>query len=180
MNRERVTVEFFEIATQYYITGRFATHGQFLPVAGNLLHHSIEMYLKGALSEWTPLEKLRDMQHNLPRLWKAFKDRLEDHRLDAFDSTINELHRFERIRYPDRLISEGAESTISLRSDMRVRSESGGLLPLPSYNLVLEDADQLVKNIFEKAHANPPFYTQRLGEHARRYLGLNNFHPLGG
>ncbi len=178
MDKDRAKVEFFGMATQYYVSGRFATHSQFMPVAGNLLHHAIEMYLKGALSEWSPLEELREVKHNLPQIWKAFKDKLHDPRLDAFDSTIDELHRFEKIRYPDWLLSEGAELTISVRSGMRVGSEGGSLPPPPPYNLVLEDVDELVKTIFEKAHVNPPFFTQRLGEHGRRYLDLDNLHPL--
>jgi hypothetical protein len=42
---------FFKTGSQYYIAGRFAAFAWFHPVAGNLFHHAIEMYLKGALSK---------------------------------------------------------------------------------------------------------------------------------
>jgi hypothetical protein len=48
----------FLLGSQYYIAGRFLTLAQTIPVAGNLLHHAIEMCLKGALTQSHTLEKL--------------------------------------------------------------------------------------------------------------------------
>jgi hypothetical protein len=42
---------FFDRSIQYYAAGRFAFHSGLTPVAGNLLHHAVEMCLKGALSK---------------------------------------------------------------------------------------------------------------------------------
>ena len=44
-----VKYRFCDLATQYYIAGRLAARAAQAPVYGNLLHHAVEMYLKGAL-----------------------------------------------------------------------------------------------------------------------------------
>ena len=43
--------EFFRTAGQYYVAGRYAAFAGFIPVTGNLLHHAIELFLKGGLSK---------------------------------------------------------------------------------------------------------------------------------
>ena len=40
---------FCGLGTQYYIAGRQAAMARLIPVYGNLLHHAVEMFLKGAL-----------------------------------------------------------------------------------------------------------------------------------
>ena len=40
----------FEAAVQYYISGRWAVFNRLYEVAGNLLHHAVEMEIKAALS----------------------------------------------------------------------------------------------------------------------------------
>jgi hypothetical protein len=58
---------FFDRSIQYYAAGRFAFHSGLTPVAGNLLHHAVEMCLKGALSKkgfgLKQLYKLGHSQH---------------------------------------------------------------------------------------------------------------------
>ena len=170
--------KFFDLGLQYYVSGRFALHSRFLPVCGNLLHHCIEMFLKGALAPSTSLTELRNIGHELRALWPRFKTRINDARLVAFDSTIDDLDRFEKIRYPDRMLSEGAELTISITRAEIVRSEGGSLRRPPSYDLVLEEVDDLVRTIFELARVNPVFFTQRLIDDARHYLALDNAHQI--
>ena len=55
------------------------------PVTGNLLHHAIEMYLKGALSKTKSLSELKQFWHNLPDIWAAFKVQANNNALDRFD-----------------------------------------------------------------------------------------------
>ena len=43
--------EFFATAGQYYVVGRFAAFAGLIPITGNLLHHAVEMFLKGGLSK---------------------------------------------------------------------------------------------------------------------------------
>ena len=52
-------MQYFRFGTQYYVAGRYAALVWLIPVAGNLLHHAIEMYLKGARteSEHWPIKK---------------------------------------------------------------------------------------------------------------------------
>ena len=58
---------------QYYIAGRAAMRAQLIPVAGNLLHHAVEMLLKGDLSRTRSLQEIKQFQHNLVKTWDAFK-----------------------------------------------------------------------------------------------------------
>ena len=52
-NGERLQAEYFKIATDYYIAGRYAYFSALIPTAGNLLHHAVELYLKGYLCPYT-------------------------------------------------------------------------------------------------------------------------------
>ncbi len=40
---------FCRLGIDYYVAGRFAALSGIFPVAGNQLHHAVEMLLKGAL-----------------------------------------------------------------------------------------------------------------------------------
>ena len=44
---DMVRMNFFGFGYQYYLAGRYAVAAQLLPIAANLLHHAIEMLLKG-------------------------------------------------------------------------------------------------------------------------------------
>src|SRR5256885_6561596 len=100
---------FFQCGSQYYVAGRWGMFAGLMPVAGNLHHHAIEMLLKGALSKTMSLEDLRfKLGHGLPKIWKRFKKQTNDASLGAFDKVIKELSKFEDIRYPDKLIAQGA------------------------------------------------------------------------
>ena len=56
---DRARVEFFRLGVHYYVAGRFAGLTGLFPMAGNLLHHAAEMFLKGALVRIVGLNKLR-------------------------------------------------------------------------------------------------------------------------
>jgi HEPN domain-containing protein len=104
----------FQQATQYYVTARFAYFAGLIPVCGNLFHHAIEMYLKAALSSSVSVEKLKKDSHCLKKLWDRFKKEMADLSLTQFDCAIRRLNKFEKIRYPDNLVSK--PSTITHRS----------------------------------------------------------------
>jgi hypothetical protein len=89
---------FFSAAAQYYVTGRFGVFAWLNPVAANLIHHAIEMYLKGALlkSKTKSLKELKDkLGHSLPKCWAAFKEQVNDPALSKFDDVISEIHKYE-------------------------------------------------------------------------------------
>jgi hypothetical protein len=69
--------EFFKMAGQYYVVGRFAAFAGLIPITGNLLHHAVEMFLKGGLSKnGVRLVDLKKMGHNLPNIWTSSKQPL--------------------------------------------------------------------------------------------------------
>jgi hypothetical protein len=104
---ERLKLEFFHLGTQYYAAGRFAASAQLMPVAANLLHHAVEMYLKGALAKYLTLTELTDLNHFLVKAWDEFKQRANATSLAGFDAAIVELDKFEKLRYPDTAVKHG-------------------------------------------------------------------------
>jgi hypothetical protein len=107
----------------------------------NLLHHAVETALKGALAKkGMDLKALRDLNHDLPKIWREFT---AQYGIDgsAFDSVIAELQKFETIRYPDKIVSQGLASMIT-----------PGKLSAPTghmrYVLWLGEIDELMDKIF--------------------------------
>jgi hypothetical protein len=83
---------FFTNGCQYYVAGRYAAFAGFASTVGNVLHHAIEHLLKGGLSKTKSLPELKQLGHNLPRLWEAFKTQVNDPALAQFDGVIATLH----------------------------------------------------------------------------------------
>ena len=99
-------------AIDHYATGRYAVFAGLNPTAGNLLHHAVEMCLKGALAKkGKSTADLKELRHELPGIWKEFKSQYP-HYLDFFDPTIRGLHQFAEIRYPDQIAAQGMLSEI--------------------------------------------------------------------
>lgn len=97
----------FSLAFQYYVAARQSAAFHLMPVAGNLYHHAIEMFLKGALCGRYMLQDFqRKFGHDLITLWDAFRKEYPTAQLDEFDLVIAELNHFERLRYPDAIIIE--------------------------------------------------------------------------
>jgi hypothetical protein len=175
---ERARVEFFRLGVDYYVAGRFAAFSRLFPVAANLLHHAIEMFLKGALVCSVDLDALKGIGHDLRALWSEFKKHHPSStESDSFDEAIGELHRFERLRYPDVATVEGMELTFDVFRENRVEASSPGK-SLSRYSLVLQDVDALVKFMFQNQGVNPRFYLQRISAEALGVLNRDNVHPL--
>jgi hypothetical protein len=175
---DRAQVEFFRLGMHYYVTGRFAALSGLFPMAGNLLQHAIGMFLKDTLVQPASLDAVRNMGHDLSKLWVAFKAASPSPDAASFDLAIEELNRFERIRYPDKVIREGMEASFTVFREQRVESV-GPSAPLPSYTLVLEDIDALTKFLFDNANVNPQFHLQHLRGDGREFLSRHNRHSLG-
>lgn len=171
-------LRFFDPATQYYIAGRYACVAQLTPVGPNLLHHAIEMFMKGTLAEkGKTLPQLKKFSHNLDKIWIEFKSTFPDPRLNAFDPAIQDLQRFEAIRYPDTLLSDGAVLQIARRRGELVPPNPGDpVRKEPSYQLVLEDVDALVKLLFDISKLNPQAYFSLDNEDANHFLKFQNEH----
>jgi hypothetical protein len=103
---------FISAGMHYYVAGRYAVFAGLNPTAANLLHHAIEMALKGALAKKSvDLRALKRLNNDLPRIWREFK---AQYGIDGstFDGVIDELQKFETIRYPDVIVKQGLTSEI--------------------------------------------------------------------
>ncbi len=104
---------FISAGMHYYVAGRYAVFAGLNPTAANLLHHAIEMVLKGALAKkGMDLRALKRLSHDLPEIWREFT---AQYGIDSstFDGVIAELQKFETIRYPDEIVKHGLASAIS-------------------------------------------------------------------
>ena len=178
---EKAAIGFLERGMEYYVAGRFsALPGRSIVVSGNIMHHAVEMLLKGALckAQNHSQQQIRGMGHNLKRAWKAFKRAFPDPRLNRFDSAVKDLNKFEDLRYPDKLLSTGMTGMLILKrahlAQTNVTSTKGPTLP--QYAYVIEDVDELVKLIFEVGSINPQFF--QVPTRALEVLREENDHPV--
>ncbi len=153
------TTKFPDYAIQYYVLAKFAHEARQTPVAGNCFHHAVELMLKHYLlmPGHLTLKKLAGKKygHNIPRLWRKFKDKLADPTLDQFDAFIDELHRFDSIRYPDDLFLTGASLALVQKREQNPKVIYSETKPVPEFNLALEDMDTLMNVLFDKCSVNP-------------------------
>jgi hypothetical protein len=177
-DKDRLQMMYFGSAIHYHVAARYAVVAAFLPEAGNLVHHAIEFYLKGALIKSCDEQARRQMHHDLRKAWRRYKRERKDRRLRKFDETIRDVNKFERIRYPEEILRFGMLAEIgfvrnAVPAQGHVKSPPG-----ERYQLALEEVDELAKLIFQIEDQNPAFYTNRLNEHAKRYLDFQNKSPL--
>jgi hypothetical protein len=144
------------------------------PVAAILFHHAIERYLKGGLSMTLSLEEIEKPRHNLNKIWATFKSYKKVDLLSEFDKVVEQLNKFEKLRYPDLFLKED----ITMIKGSGVVSMDEESRPMPAYTLVLDDIDRLVQELFAVCGVDLKAHTQFLREEARRYLNLNNKFPL--
>lgn len=149
----------FSNGCQYYTAGRYAAFAGLNPVVGNILHHAVEHFLKGALSKTKPLPEPKRLVHNLPAIWAAFKTQAGDPALAQFDDVISTLHEFEELRYPDSVMASGMQCTINIAKAGAAMTSGTSTVPMPPlYELCLEEIDELVGAIFVAASRNPKTY----------------------
>ncbi len=68
---------FYKNALEYYVNGRASAFCGCLFTTGNLLHHAVEMMLKGELSRTVSLEDLKDNK-KVPPLAAELLDGLQE------------------------------------------------------------------------------------------------------
>jgi hypothetical protein len=171
-NTSRVRQEFFDLGFQYFVAGRFAASAALSPVSGTLFHHAIEMFLKGELTKHLTERQRRKLHHGLKALWTTFKAHVgpEDSALSAFDQVIDELDKFEDIRYPEKIVSQGMTCSIEFGKRIPMKTSSRS----PRYELFVGEIDALVNAILDKSKVNPSFFTRRYQKHALTYLRRYN------
>jgi hypothetical protein len=167
---------FLGLAMQYYVAARSAALAQLMPVCGNLFHHAVEMLLKARLSHSRSLHELSrpPLGHKLAALWDAFKAEFPTVGLGQFDGTIANLDRFERVRYPDTTINEGAGLLLAWAPGPLSISYGTGVAPVPQYEIVITDIDSLVAKVFDICSRNPIFFTDGMNDQARDVITRDN------
>jgi hypothetical protein len=156
---------------QYYAAARSAARAGLLPVCGNLYHHAIEALLKSPLSKRHSLTELkRHYAHDLLALWEAFKQEFSAEGLGGFDEAIINLQRFERLRYPDAVIEEGAAMMVGRFVDAPETDSNGA----PRYQVAPPVVDHLVGKIFELCSKNPAFFIAGMNTYARELVTRDN------
>jgi len=172
--KDRLRIVYLQTAFHYYITARFATINALGTVAGHLAHHAIDMFLRAALVETTTEQERLVLSHNLPKIWQQYKALTCNAALDKFDTTINDLDRFENIRYPDRVIRYGM--TLEVGLDRNTSPTKPNEL---RYQLVLGELDELVKLIFQTSGIDAASLVLSVVQpDALRYLSEQNRIPL--
>jgi hypothetical protein len=162
---------YFKTALQYYVNGRAACLSGCAFTTGNLLHHAVEMILKGELSRTIPLKDLKDRKkfgHSLPKCWNAFKGLFPADDLTEFDSMIEELDRFEKIRYPDYLLLHGAGIGFGF-GRWQPPTFTGGN-PVPQYTVAIGYVDAFFARAIRLCHMNPETYFNFLTPKGREML----------
>jgi HEPN domain-containing protein len=179
-DKSRLRIMYFDAALHYHITARYATTAWFAPASGNFAHHALEFYLKGALIEKLDEAARRKLRHDLKKLWRLYKRERKNPALNDFDQTIQDINKFERIRYPEEIIRLGMLAEIGfVRNTPQPRPKPPAKTPPGErYQLALDEVDELVKLIFQVEGLLPAFYINRLNEHAKRYLEHNNKFPM--
>ena len=159
---------------QYYVAGRFAAASGFTPVLANLLHHAVELFLKACLAYNDPVDRIREYgsakrgyRHNLPLLWSEFKKRTPGQLAPEFDRIIDELHKFDEIRYPEQLIEGGATILTDLFTN-EVQQSLGREQREPLYLLKLPEVDELMGLLFEATNCNRALFLTYVNDDRRR------------
>lgn len=131
------------MALQYHVAGRSAYFAYSMPVAGNLLHHAVEMLLKYLLLQngFTARQLKNKFRHNLKRLWRETKRVAGNPDLKAYDPVIARIAAMEELRYPGR----GYTFQMSLRKEPSSPATGSATKGLRHYQVSLEEVDELMK-----------------------------------
>ena len=97
-------IQYFTPGNQCYVPGRFGARAGFIPVDRNLLHRGMEIFIKGGLLRFV---NRAGISHNIKTLWSLLKRRVQLPKLTRFDNYIAELHKFESIRCPEKILEMG-------------------------------------------------------------------------
>jgi hypothetical protein len=164
-----------ELGLKYYVAARSAARMHLLPITGNLFHLAVEMVLKSDLAQTATLKKIRkEYDHDLQKIWDAFKVNHTGEDLSPLDSAIEKLSEFGKIRYPDKVIDDGALIHIwwiprGARPFEHVCGPTA-----PEYTLNIHDVDDLIDRVFNIRRINAAYYFRKLNEEATEAAKFNN------
>jgi len=155
------------LGLEYYIAARYSWHAKVAHSCGIQFHIAVEMLLKGFICRTLSGEGSRfhlqpdalvdyltnRHRHNVPRMWRWFKNSLSDASLAQFDHAVDSLQTFYTIRYPDKLAFEGGVINLPYEeSDIGI-DDSG----LAAYKLSLVPLDRLPQQGIRGYRGGNPF-----------------------
>jgi hypothetical protein len=175
MSERMVDTLFMQSACDYYVAARFAMYAQSISLVGILFHHAIERFLKAGLAQKRKLSDLKDMGHDLKKLWRSFKADFPEPALKRHDKTISCVNKFEAIRYVDGITKYGMGATAQWCGPAGEVKTFGGLKTPKQYAIVVSEIDDLVVDVFKVCSRNPVFFFGT-NPHAREALIRNNAH----
>jgi hypothetical protein len=161
-----------EYGINYYVCGRYAVAARMMPVSASLFHHAVELLLKACLALDDLVEEIAKYDetygHSLPLLWKEFRNRNPES--EEHDPTIKALHKFELVRYPENLISEGGLLSIGFFENREQEPKK-----YRNFTLSTLQIDPLVALLMKVSDYNPALLRDMLGrEPLKKYFELNN------
>lgn len=172
---DRVRHEFAALALGYYASGRLALRAGAGPLASaHILHHAIEFVLKAILARHTTLSEMKKFGHKLPDLFTAAESRSGELKSAEHRATASLLHELWELRFPDRILLDGASFTVTLgelANELRAEALPGSP---KRYVLELARIDRLFCAAFRSAGLNPAAFTERLGPDALHALRTEN------
>jgi hypothetical protein len=115
--------------------------------------------------------------HSLPKCWITFKRTFPGEDLTEFDTMIAELDKFEKIRYPDNLLIQGAGIGFGFgRWQPPIMSCAK---PVPQHTVAIGDVDAFFARAIKLCRMNPEAYFSFLTERGREMLTKYNDHANG-
>lgn len=89
---------FVEYGLQYYAAGRYAVTANSNPVAADILHHAVQMFLQAGLCPHTTENQRKyELVHKLPKIWQLFKSHYDpEEELARFDNCVRGCTRLKR------------------------------------------------------------------------------------
>lgn len=166
-------IELYPLALQHYVAGRILALQTQIHVAGNILHHAVELFLKAELSGEVTIKKLRNKYaHNLTKLWATYST-LHTDVPDDFAATIADIDSFEEIRYPSPEVE-----TVGYHYSL-FKDPNGRRMGSPcAYSLNLECIDELIAFMISKSPMKSYYLGQvkQLPQFSVRAIFENNKH----
>jgi hypothetical protein len=158
--------------------GRAAAMHHQMPILGNLLHHAVEFALKAALTYQVDIHAMKTrLSHHLPKIWDKFL--ALNPQLDGTEhaGSIERLHGFEELRYPDSMVEKGGTIQFAMfRHEVGWMPGGNWCSRGPRYLLVLEGVDALMAFIFKAARLEQAGNVEINSPEVREFLTKHNRH----
>jgi hypothetical protein len=106
----------------------------------------------------------------IPKLWLEFKRLFPAEDLTEFDAMIDELDKFERIRYPDEILAHGVIVGLGFSRGKVFLQDKSVARPEPEYQIGVGDVDAFFSRLFPLCGLNPQAYLTFLSSFGRKVL----------